>query len=108
MNIKFELLSKEIAEAISKILEIFDINENKITDSVAVCVLSEIKDVINNDRLTDFDMVHEIVNIFKNYNIDSGSCHDAMHFVRQKEIEIEREMKLKNKKIIYWIDAVAK
>ena len=53
-----------------------EINADEIADSVAIKALDEIKSLICNDELDDFDVVEKIVCIFEKYNIDAGIRHD--------------------------------
>ena len=54
----------------------FEIDEEKIADTVAIQALGEIQEILKRDELDDFEMVEEIVLIFSKYGIDFGSCHD--------------------------------
>lgn len=74
MKIKTELLSKEITNCIINNLE--NIDADKIADTTAICALSEIKNILKNPRLSDFEAIEEIVCVFERYNIDFGSRHD--------------------------------
>ena len=74
MKLKTELLSKELANCIANTLQ--DIDADKIADTTAICALSEIKDIIKNPQLSDFEVIEEIVCVFEKYNIDFGSRHD--------------------------------
>ncbi len=76
MDIKLELLSGAICDAVRENLYTLHIDADQIVDSKAAKVLGEIKEVIHNQNLDDFEMVDEIVNIFCKYNIDIGGCHD--------------------------------
>lgn len=76
MNVKVELLRNHISDYIKCRIEDFEIDAEKIADTTAIQMLSEIQKVIKNDSYSDFDIVEEIVCIFEKYNIDFGSCHD--------------------------------
>ena len=76
MNIKKELFIRGIAEHLAKNLDLFEINENEIADTVAIKVLSEIRSVIATKTLSDFEAVEEIICIFEKYDIDCGARHD--------------------------------
>ena len=75
-NIKVELLKRHISDMIINNITEFEIDENKIADTVAIKMLSEIQEIIQNDSYSDFDMVEKIVCIFGKYKIDAGTCHD--------------------------------
>ena len=85
MKPEYELLANAASEAIrerikmyaeSDGLNTFNIDVNEIVDSTAIKALSEIQNVIQNDQISDFDAIEEIVNIFEKYNISAGSRHD--------------------------------
>ena len=76
MNIKLELLKSEISGLIANRLDSLNIDADKIVDTTAVKALSEIRDVIQSDALSDFDAVERIVLIFEKYNISAGVRHD--------------------------------
>lgn len=76
MNIKTDLLKSYISDFINNQITDFDIDANKIVDTVAIKVLSSIQRIIKDDAYSDFEKVEKIVFIFENYKIDFGSCHD--------------------------------
>ena len=58
------------------LLEEMSPDMSKIADTTAIIILDEIKNVICNDELSDFDTVEEIVCILEKNNIDCGGRHD--------------------------------
>ena len=76
MNIKLELLKNEIAELVINRLDDLDIDADSIIETTAASVLAEIQGCIKNEKLSDFEVVEEIVSIFEKHNISSGSRHD--------------------------------
>lgn len=76
MDIKLELLSGAICDAVKENMNTLNIDASQIVDSKAIKILGEVKDVLHNENLDDFEMIDEIVNIFCKYNIDIGGCHD--------------------------------
>ena len=76
MNIKLELLKKDISELVEMNIENLEIDADKIAHTNAISALYEIKSVICNDKLSDFMVVDKIVNIFEKYKIYSGGRHD--------------------------------
>ncbi len=76
INIKLELLKRPISELISDRIKNFEIYADKITNTIAIKMLSEIQDIIRNDDLSDFDAIDAIVEVFIKYDIDFGLCHD--------------------------------
>lgn len=76
MNIKLELLKSYISDFINSNLEDFEIDAEKVVDTTAIQMLSEIQKVIKNESYSDFETIEEIICIFEKYNIDFGSRHD--------------------------------
>ncbi len=76
MNIKLELLKEEIADYVMSRMEGLDIDADKIADTVAINALSEIQNVIQNDDISDFDAIEQIVCIFEKHNISARARHD--------------------------------
>ncbi len=76
MDIKLELLQGAICDAIKNNIEKINIDADKIVDTKSTKLLSEIKKIINNDTLTDFEMVESIVELFEKNSIYCGGCHD--------------------------------
>ena len=77
MNIKLELLKDHITYFINSRLDDFDIDADKIADSIAISVLAEIQNVIKDNKNTDFDVVEKIVSLLESNGIDCGSRHDC-------------------------------
>lgn len=75
MNIKTELLKEYIADYINNHIEDFEIDANKITNTVAINILAEIQKIIKNNNYSDFEMIEEIVKVFEKYKLDFGSCN---------------------------------
>ena len=76
MQIKIELLKNAIFDAIGEKLQYLELDADKIADTTATKALSEIKDIISDDKKSDFDVVEEIVCVFEKYNLDIGGRHD--------------------------------
>lgn len=76
MNIKLELISNAITELVIQKLDVINIDTDKIADTTAIKALSEIQTVIQNNNLSDFDAIENIVCIFEKYNIDAKLRHD--------------------------------
>ncbi len=76
MNIKLELLSNTISDIVMQRLGDIDIDADKIADTIAINALSEIQKVIQNEDISDFDAIEEIVCIFEKYKISAGVRHD--------------------------------
>lgn len=76
MNIKLELLRNYISDFVNNKIEDLEIDASKIADTTAIEILSEIQKVMQNENLSDFDAMEQIVCIFEKYNIDAGFRHD--------------------------------
>ena len=76
MNIKHELIQSHITEMVGKLLEENIVDYSSIADTNAIIILNEIKKVIADDSLSDFDAIEEIVCILEKNNIDCGGRHD--------------------------------
>ncbi len=76
MKVKIELLRTCISDIVNERIKDFEIDADKIANTIAIKMLAEIQDIIMNDNYSDFEIVEEIVYVFKKYKIDFGSCHD--------------------------------
>ncbi len=76
MDIKLELLSNAISELVMQRLDTISIDADKIADTVAITMLSEIQKIIQNDEISDFDAIEKIVVLFEKYGVDAGVRHD--------------------------------
>lgn len=76
MTIKTELLKKYIQDHINFYIDDFEIDADKIADTTAITILSEIQKIVKNYNFSDFEIVESIVEIFDKYDIDFGNCHD--------------------------------
>ena len=75
MNLKYELLKSGIYSGIDEKLAQLEFDAEKMADTEAIKILSEIKEVLKKD-LSDFDTVEEIVNVFEKHHISAEGCHD--------------------------------
>lgn len=76
MNIKKDLLAKAVSELIRlRMLEI-EIDATEIADTTAIAALSEIQDCLDDEDLSDFQVIEAIVRVFEKYELSSGSRHD--------------------------------
>ena len=76
MDLKKELLAKELAFILGKYIE--EINPN-IVDMVKNCateILGEVQKILSNDELNDFEVVEEIVLLFEKNHLSCGGRHD--------------------------------
>lgn len=76
MNIKTELLKNHIMNIIDDQICDFDIDADKIADTTAISALSEIQNIIADEKNSDFDAVERIVCVFEKYRLDFGGRHD--------------------------------
>ena len=57
-------------------IEDFNINADEIVDSTAICLLSQIQEIIKNQEYNDFEVVEEIVSLFESNGMSCGGRHD--------------------------------
>lgn len=76
MNVKIELLKNHIVDFINSHIEDFEINADEIADTVAITMLSKIQEIIQNEELSDFEVVEQIVCLFEKYHLNFGGRHD--------------------------------
>ena len=76
MNIKLELLKNYITDFINNNIQNIDIDVNKIANSKAISILSDVQQIIKNNSYTDFEVVEEIVSLFERNGISCGARHD--------------------------------
>ena len=76
MNLKLELLQNHICDLIKTTINDSIIDPSKIADTTAISILDEIKSIVCNDDLSDFDALEEIICILENHNIYCGGRHD--------------------------------
>ncbi|MBO5364371.1 MAG: hypothetical protein J6A56_02775 [Clostridia bacterium] len=77
MDIRLEIFSGAIADAVNRALQYEIIDMDDAITSVALTVLNEIQCIIRDDTIKDdFEVVEEIVRVFEKYNISAGFRHD--------------------------------
>jgi len=76
MELIKELLYPEIEKIAIEHLESISIDYETIAATKSMQALAEIKKIIHNETLNDFETVDEIVEVFVRFNIDIGGCHD--------------------------------
>jgi len=76
VNIKLELLQNHINDIIRIIIENVEPDVSKIADTTAITLLDQIKNIICNEKLSDFDAIEEIVCILEKNSIYCGDRHD--------------------------------
>lgn len=75
MDIKVELLKREIIRKVNEELEDFEIDATQVADTTAIKMLREIQQILK-DNEDDFMTVERIVMVFEKYGLDSLPCHD--------------------------------
>ena len=76
MTIKTELIKGGICDAVCNRLTDFDIDESKVADTRAIQALGEIQDILNNDDLSEFEIIDSIVSVFCKYNLSFSDSYD--------------------------------
>ena len=75
MNIKVELLKRELIRVIKEELEDFEIDASEIADTTATKLIGEIRNILKTEN-DDFMIVEKIVCLFEEYEIECSPCHD--------------------------------
>ncbi len=76
MKLKLELIAKVTADYINSRLQMLDFDVNELADTMAIKALSEIQEIVQNNELSDFDAMEQIVCVFEKYKISAGARHD--------------------------------
>lgn len=85
MKLKFELLANAVSETIREQIERYahfnslnelNIDVNEIANTTAIKALSEIQEIVQNDDISDFDAMEEIVCVFEKYKLSADPRHD--------------------------------
>ena len=76
MTIKTELIKGGICDAVCSKLTDFDIDESKVADTRAIQALGEIRKILNDEDLSEFEMVDSIVSVFGKYNLSFSDSYD--------------------------------
>jgi len=76
MKIKTELLKSHITDFINDRIQDFEIDADRIADSIAIRILAEIQRVVKDEKYSDFEVVERIVCLFEQYGISAGERHD--------------------------------
>ncbi len=76
LNTQNELIQKIVLEHLENYFSIYNFNIQEIANTRAISALNEIKTILSNDTLSDFDAIEEIICIFEKYGIDTGNRHD--------------------------------
>ena len=76
MTIKTDLIKGHICDIIRSELVDFEIDEEKIVNSKAIEILTEIQEILKISGDSDFDTVEKLVGVFEKYKLDTGGCHD--------------------------------
>lgn len=76
MDIRLDILKAYVAECVTTNFDKIGIDADEIVSTKATEMLAEILVIIRNEKLTDFEVVEKIVNIFENNNIRCFGRHD--------------------------------
>ncbi len=76
MTIKTELIKGGICDAVCSKLTDFDIDESKVADTRAIQALGEIQEILNDEDLSEFEIVDSIVSVFGKYNLSFCGSYD--------------------------------
>lgn len=76
MDIKLELLRGYVSDFVNSHINDFGVDADKIADSRAIEILSQIQEVVRDDTLDDFYAMEKIVKIFDKYELAFSPRHD--------------------------------
>lgn len=76
MDLRSELVVYAISDKIRSSIKEIKIDADETVKILAEEVLREIKQVIGDNKLSDFEVVENIVCIFEKYGISAGGRHD--------------------------------
>jgi len=76
MDICREILHAELGKIICENLKTEEINYAEIVNLKAVVMIQKIKNIIDDDSLSDFDCVEKIVRVFEESGSGAVSRHD--------------------------------
>ncbi len=76
MDIKLELLRGYVCDFVNNHIKDFDVDADKIADSRAIEILSQIQDIVRDDTIDDFCAMEKIVKIFDKYELEFAPRHD--------------------------------
>ncbi len=77
MKVQSELLKSYLAEALFQYLQEFPEDVVQETESLALRMLEEIKNILENTGLDDFEKVEEIGDVFQKCKVRISGCHDC-------------------------------
>ena len=76
MSIAKELLQDEIDNLFLSEKYRLSLDVNDVVQTKALQCLSEIQEILKNERLSDFGAIEDIVCTFEKYGLDAGIRHD--------------------------------
>ena len=75
-DLKTQLLLYAIQDYIYGQIDKICNEANSIVEATATKALTEIQEIISDDRLDDFLVVEKIIQVFEKYKLDCGGRHD--------------------------------
>ena len=72
MNIKLELIREHIASKVVHQIEDLDIDINRIANTKAIAMLGEIQAILQNEKMSDSEMLCAIDEIFDDNQMTGG------------------------------------
>lgn len=76
MDIKLQLLTNYITDLLRLQLPELSFDADEVADTTAISALREIQEILQDDSLSDFYAIDEIVKVFEKYHLDFGVRHD--------------------------------
>jgi hypothetical protein len=72
-----ELVYRELGKRLLEDFHVCDFDYEKIILEKSIWVIFGVKEALWNKNRSDFEIVEEIVGVFRKYGLDTGGCHDA-------------------------------
>ncbi|MBQ4516979.1 MAG: hypothetical protein II997_00160 [Clostridia bacterium] len=76
MSATNELIAHIIAEQFTELLEEKFIDLPKQAETIGLCLISEVQQILMNEVLDDFNAIEEIVCLFEKHHLNTGFRHD--------------------------------
>lgn len=76
MDVGAELLKRCFCEHVANLIKTHPLDAESAVNNIALNALREIKGIVTDDDLDDFEAMEQITYIFQKYDIDFGERHN--------------------------------
>jgi len=76
MSVTNELIAHIIAEQFTDLLERKKFELPEQAETIGLCIISEVQQILMDEKLDDFEAIEEIVCLFEKHNLNTGFRHD--------------------------------